>query len=108
MSINTVENQNNADDIIKVISGGTFSDLTDDIKKEVLSSMDDVDKRNGGTMGKFFGNKPINASIHVAFILCVLSLIVGMICQLCSTPIWEYVFPLIGAAIGFFFGKGTN
>lgn len=96
------------DTVSSILNSEGFNKLDASGKKTVIDGLNRERGRDGGMMGNLFGNNPLNASIHIAFILCVISLLIGLVCQNSGTSLWDYIFPLVGTAIGFFFGKNSK
>ena len=92
------------DNIMNVISNDKFSDFTPEMQESILKKIENQNRSDGGFMGKFFGNKKELASMNTAFVICVLLLLVGVFVN--DLQFWSGILPVVGAAIGYIFGKG--
>lgn len=99
-------NLSGSDNITSVISSEKFGEYDAELQKEILNKMDDSQKRDGGFMGKLFGNKKELASMNIALILCVLLLLTTAFVK--SEQLWNGVLPVVGTALGYIFGKGGD
>ena len=96
------------EDIINLVSSEGFSNLSYKMQEKVINSIGGKDEIDGGVMGKFFGNKKENAAMHIAFAVCLLLAVVGVICMWSGHDIWDVVIPAIMAAVGYMFGVGSK
>lgn len=95
------------DSIVELISNENFHELPNDIQKEVLNSMKNTDSKDGGFMGKFFGNKKENAALNIAFTVCLLLVIVGIICMEMGNDQWNIIITGIMTIVGYIFGRSS-
>lgn len=101
------------DNFSGVILNDNFAQLPDEIQQKVI---DQVSKRDGGFMGKFFGNKKENASMNIAVTICILLLLlcgIDIIHSICANTEFHMelistVIPVISLSLGFIFGKGNG
>ena len=88
-----------------------------DAKKDILIAGNNErqnKKQDGGKLGEWFGANTKNASIHIAFVICFILLIIclcDLVHSFCSnttltSEIWDLIFPVITLALGYIFGKG--
>lgn len=97
------------DSIIDVISSERFGDLSDEMQKEVINSISNSGKKeDGGLMGKIFGHKKENAAMNIAFIICILLAIVGVVCMKLENEKWDVIIPAIMTSVGYMFGVGVK
>ena len=101
-------NQNIQSDVHKVISEPTYVQLSENVQKSIITTLREARQEEGGIMGKLFGTNKDNASIHCAFVICVLMLVVGIVCMILGENYWNVIFPAVTSAIGFIFGKGNK
>lgn len=94
--------------IAELIKNEGFSHLSDETKKIVLDNLPSNRDRDGGLMGKLFGYKKENASMNIAFTICVLLALVGIICMICGHECWNVIIPAIMTAVGYIFGRGER
>ncbi len=106
MPDNSKENSLNHDSIVSVISSEKFTSLSTDMQELVLNTIESGNKRDGGLMGKLFGNKRELASMNIAFLICILLFVSGIIVG--EQQYWDKVLPIVAAAIGYIFGKGSG
>lgn len=85
---------------------GLNKDSKENIIMEKLKMEQEESKK--GFIDKFFGR--INTKIYVAALLCILLIIAGIVINVLnsSSEYWNIIIPLIGATIGYIFGKGIN
>lgn len=105
------ENKKNGierESIIEVVSSENFGGLPENTQKLVLNSISTENSKDGGFMGKFFGNKKENAAMNIAFIICILFVIVGVVCMMFGHEIWSVIIPAIMTAVGYMFGVGAK
>ena len=96
------------DGIIELVESEGFNNLSDEMQKRVLNSIGNENESDGGIMGKFLGNKKENAALHIAFIICVLLTIVGIVCMKAGNERWDVIIPAIMTAVGYMFGVGIK
>ena len=98
------------DKLIQVVSSDQFSELPNETRKFFLDSMgsNENDKESGGIMGKFFGYKKENAAMNIAFVVCMLLFIVGIICMAMGDSQWNIIITGIMTTMGYIFGRGTK
>ena len=104
MASSLSKNTFNDDNIINVISSDKFGDFTPDMQQEILNKLDIIKQRDGGIVGKLFGCKKELASMNVAFVICALLMLAGVFVG--TQEFWNGILPVIGAALGYIFGKG--
>ena len=97
-----------ADNIKDVLSSNGFSDLSEENQKIVLNSMSPDKEESGGIMGKFFGHKKENAAMNIAFMVCVLLTVVGIICMAMGNEQWNIIITGIMTTVGYIFGRGSK
>ena len=95
-----------------------FLNLDKDVQSAIVDSVaagNETDK-NGGRMGKFLGANPANASIHIAFLLCTMLVLVLVFDCIFSyshgksinMDLVNIITPVVTSALGFVFGRGTK
>lgn len=99
-------NLSGSDNITSVISSEKFGEYDAELQKEILKKMDESQKRDGGIMGKIFGNKKELTSMNIALTLCAFLLLAAVLVK--SEQLWNGVLPVVGAALGYIFGKGGD
>ena len=67
--------------IVTLIRTEGFNQLSDENKQMIITTLQDSkDKeKEGGFMGKMFGTRKENASMHIAFFLCCILLLMSAI-----------------------------
>ena len=105
-------------DTINGVPEKTFYKLNDEQKNMILSGYNDSKNKDkdGGWFGRIFGVNTKNASIHIAFIICIILLIFCGIDLFASfsenngitSEVWNLVFPVVTLALGYIFGKGET
>lgn len=98
----------NSNDLIKALNSDNFAKLTEKNQTLLLNQLNYTIEKEAGLMGKFFGTKKENASIHIAFTICVLLAIIGIICMALGKNYWNVIIPGIMTAVGYIFGKGDK
>lgn len=101
-------NQNIQDEVSTVISTPNYVQLSENVQNTIITTLHEAKQNEGGLMGKLFGTNKDNASIHCAFVICVLMLVVGIVCMVLGKDYWNVIFPAVTSAIGFIFGKGNK
>lgn len=91
-----------------VIGAEGFDRLSEDTKKLVIAGVTNNRGKDGGFMGRFFGHKKENAAMHIAFVLCILLAIIGLICLVLGKDYWNVIIPAITTGMGYMFGKGDK
>lgn len=85
-----------------------FRKLSELNQELILNGMSGNKTKDGGIMGKFFGVKKDNASMNIAFCICVLLAIIGGFCSLAGKDYWNVIIPAITTGMGYMFGKGDR
>lgn len=104
------------DAISSFFKTGEFGNLSEENKKIVLDKLPDKKNGDGGLLGKFFGNKKENSSMHIAFTICCILLLfccVDIIHALwigksAYTELVKNIIPVVTLALGYIFGKGEK
>lgn len=102
--------------IATVAVDDNFNKLTETSQTLIINGINENKARDGGFMGKLFGTKPENVSMHIAFTLCIIlllycgidligSIIVG---RQINSELWNTIIPVVTLALGFIFGKGID
>lgn len=110
------KNVSNTNSVIEVVSSDNFCNLSDGMQEKVLNSISDSSQKDGGKMGKIFGNNRTIAAMNIVFTICALLLllcIIDIICALAQgrsayTELTKNVIPIISLAIGYLLGKGEK
>lgn len=92
-------------DIVASVSGLNKESKENIIMKQLQIREDELKK---GFIDRLFGR--VNTKIYVAAFLCVILILTGIVINImnCSSEYWDIIIPLIGATIGYIFGKGFN
>lgn len=106
MADNTNENFLNSDKITNIISTDNFSNLSTEMQKTVLNSIDNNKSKEGGLMGKIFGTKKELASMNIAVIICLILFISGFIIK--DSQYWDKVIPIVATMVGYIFGRSER
>ena len=99
-----------------VISSEGFSKLSEENQRIFLEGLANSMGKEGGFFGKFFGTKKENASMNIAFVICLLLIILCAIDIIHAvlndasayTELTKNVLPVISLSLGFIFGKGEK
>ncbi len=105
IKLNTLANGN---DLVTALNSDNFVKLTEKNQTLLLNQLNHAREKEAGLMGKFFGTKKENASIHIAFTVCILLTIIGVICMYLGNNYWNVIIPGIMTAVGYIFGKGDK
>lgn len=100
--------------VINAITAENFGTLPKDVQKSILDSLEKANQRDGGVLGKFFGNKKEIASMNIAAVICILLI---LICGLdvvhsiladkeLHMDLISTIIPVVSLSLGFIFGKG--
>ncbi len=98
----------NANDLIGVISSDGFNKLPERSQKQIIDLMNSNQSSEGGWMGKIFGNKKENAAMNIAFTICLIMAIIGIVCMCLNHECWDVIIPAIMTAVGYMFGVGVK
>lgn len=104
------------DAIVSVISSDKFGDYDSEMQQEILSQIEKSNLRDGGFVGKFFGNKKELTSMNIAATICILLIII------CGIDVIHTIFseselhmdlisaiiPVVSLSLGFIFGKSSG
>ena len=93
------------DSVSSMISSENFSKFSENNQKAALESLSNNKDKEGGWMGKLFGNKKENAAMNIVVVLCVILVIVGCICSATGKDYWKMIIPSITTGMGYMFGK---
>ena len=85
-----------------------FSKLSELNQELILNTMSVDKSKDGGIMGKLFGVKKDNASMNIAFCICILLAIIGGVCSRGEKDYWNVIIPAITTGMGYMFGKGDK
>lgn len=105
MGKNNINNKSVNESIIATLAEPeVLNSMTKENQKVVINTVKEAynHEKEGGTLGKVLGTNKTNASMHIAFILCILLLIVGLVIR--DNSIWDKIITLIAAALGYIFG----
>lgn len=102
--------------IASVATPDTFMKLSEDCQYKIIDGINESKTKEGGSMGKIFGTRPENVSMHIALILCLILLLYCGIDLLASvvlnrainSELWNTIMPVVTLALGFIFGKGVE
>lgn len=98
------------DKICDVARSEQFTNLNSEIQGKVIDSLskNDSSGQEGGLMGKVFGTKKENASMNIAFLICILLTVIGFACLIAGKDYWNVIIPAITTGMGYMFGKGEK
>ena len=97
-----------------------FNKLNDDLKSKVIetysANQKHINDKKTGKMASLLGSNSKNIPLYIAFVICILLIIIGVIFQFIpeknrdSTVIefWELILPIITSILGYIFGKGVD
>jgi len=85
-----------------------FKQLSKSNQEVILNGFSDDKAKDGGFMGKLFGVKKDNASMNIAFCICILLTIIGAFCSWAGKDYWNVIIPAITTGMGYMFGKGDK
>lgn len=85
-----------------------FTGLSEENQKQIIVGLSQQEENNGGIMGKFFGNKKENAAMNIAFMVCILLIIIGIICMATGNEQWNLIITGIMTTVGYIFGRGSK
>lgn len=85
-----------------------FNGLSEMNQRQIIAGLAHREKNNGGIMGKFFGNKKENAAMNIAFMVCILLIIIGIICMVTGNEQWNLIITGIMTTVGYIFGRGSK
>ena len=113
MKKSSLNDKLNQETISDFVSPESFVNLDQKIQTQIINSVQDSKKQEAGLLGKFFGTKPVNIAMNIAFIICaILLLFVGIdfvraciINQSFSIELFEKVLPVITLSLVYIFGK---
>lgn len=100
------KNAEKQDSVVSVISSETFVKMEPEMQKQAIDAVNTRNQMEGGFMGKIFGTKKNLSEIFVAFALCVLLVIIGVIVN--SQETWDGILTIFTATVGYIFGKGSR
>lgn len=91
-----------------LINSENFYRLNEDGQKAVINAMNEAQEKEGGIMGKLFGTNKDNAAMHIAFSICILLIVVGIICMATGNDQWSVIITGIMTTVGYIFGHGIK
>lgn len=102
--------------IASVALDENFNKLSETSQNMIINGINENKAKEGGFMGRLFGTKPDNVSMHIAFTLCIILLLycgIDLIGSLfagreINSELWNTVIPVVTLALGFIFGKGID
>lgn len=92
--------------IVSIISSDKFEKYPVETQKDILNKIQNNNFKDGGLMGKNFGNNKDISSMYVAFAICILLAIIGFMIN--TEQIWSTIIPIISTAIGYIFGRSRG
>ncbi len=106
----------NRDTFSGIASSEKFLEYTPEIQNRILDGLENRNQKEGGFMGKLFGNDKDLASMNVAVFICTILMLICIIdiVQSCfgnrqmHMELISSIIPVISLAIGFIFGKGKG
>ncbi len=116
MPKNSLNDKLEQDGISKLVASDSFAKLNENVQIELINSMQNTKKQEGGFWGRLFGTKPINVAMNIAFTICaLLFLVVGIdFIRICirkesfNMELFKTVIPVITLSLGYIFGKGFD
>lgn len=106
-------NSSDRNSIVNAISTDSFISFPEETQKIIIDSIEKVNERDGGILGKFFGIKKEIASMNIAATICILLI------AICGIDVFNSIFtnkeihmelistiiPVVSLSLGFIFGK---
>lgn len=110
------KNPLNSDNIVNIISSDKFVEYEPEMQQEILNKIEKLNQRDGGFVGKFFGNKKELTSMNIAATICILLILI------CGIDVMHTIFseselhmdlisaiiPVVSLSLGFIFGKSSG
>lgn len=96
------------DSISSLFKTGEFGKLSEENKKIALDKLIDTKNGDGGLLGRLFGNKKENQAMNIAFAICVLLVVVGLILTVLGQNFWNIIITGIMTTVGYIFGRGAK
>lgn len=87
---------------------GVFEGLSDENQKCLIDALRGQEEKGGGILGKFLGNKKENAALNIAFMICILLAIIGLVLTALGQNFWNIIFTAIMTTVGYIFGRGSE
>lgn len=113
---NSLNKNLSGNNVVTAISSDNFGEYTPEMQEKIICSIENYNEREGGLMGKVFGNKKENASMNIAATICILLIIICGMDIIHS--VWtngelhmdliSTIIPVVSLALGFIFGKGDG
>lgn len=95
-------------DLNAILNSSNFISLPETSQRQLISGLNESKDKEGGKMGKLFGINKNNAAMNIAFTLCALLVVVGLICMYAGKDYWDVIIPSITTVMGYIFGKGDK
>ena len=114
---NNINNKSiDTDVLINTIYSKQFSSLSDERQKQILNTIDEEKRRDGGLMGRFFGTKRELASMNIAAFICIILVVFCVIFSIIDYKISNEIhmnlintiLPIISLSLGYIFGKSDD
>ena len=96
------------DTVSSIISAKGFDKLDKENQKLIIDAINKGKERDGGLLGKFFGNKKDNAAMNMAFVLCLLLSVIGIITMCHGQNFWNLIISAITSVVGYIFGRSSS
>lgn len=105
------------DDVLTSLANPeVLNQLSESNQKTLIEGIANSKDKDGGIMGKLFGNKKENAAMNIAFWLCMM-LLLFCIMDICGsiksgvntyTDLVKNIIPIISLTLGYILGKGES
>lgn len=96
------------DSLTAIIGSNNFNQLSESNQKIIIESLTTKKQNESGLLGKIFGEKRSNATVNIAFALCLILLCIGVFAKVQDNPLWDKILTIVAATIGYMFGKSQE
>lgn len=113
MAKNSLKNLNK-NEYSDFLSPDSFVKLDAEIQDKIISGINDNKSKEGGILGRFFGTKPMNIAMNIAFMICAILFFIVVVdfIRICiqgesfNMELLKTIIPVITLSLGYIFGKG--
>lgn len=85
-----------------------FIKLSEGTQTNLINTLKDLRDKEGGVLGRLFGTNKDSAAMHIAFTICVLLVVVGIICTWTGQDKWDTIIAGIMTTVGYIFGRNSK
>ena len=96
------------DILISLANPEVINKLSESNQKVIIENVINNKNWDGVFLGMLFVNKKQNASMNIAFVICLLLAVIGSISMWCGHERWDVIIPAIMTAVGYMFGVGVK